>query len=522
MDTKKLTTHHITLTLILLYLTTLLIRSPYLQSRFRPTYSPRFGVTYHTEIRFDYQKSAFDRNEILLDLKSIRNLGVDIVRTDASWERVPINSVSAIAFDTWLIEQIHALGMKIILIIKTPEQIILYSTILDKVDYIQVSNEPNNLVFAQKAGSKNNTETTEKLSQYITLIKKYSPTSTIIINPVDLPKVRGIITSSWLDIYQDLNKKGVTFSVVGLDSYPGGPYQWGYPTNMSWPIQTIRQKNYSNNIGQIQVWIIETGAPTYKRSDTAQARYIKEAVLTALIEKVDGIIIYEAFDNKNASSEITTAIPNTTGIEGSFGLLHENRMPKPAYREYSQLIYDVRNKLPITIPFTIFLYETFTSVLRLIMPMGGPIALSELATTPCIFYSVIGLLFRYILGQLLPGNKRNRVAVFTALIIVAGMVIFQIATNTYALLWHLWLGYLLFFFLHIWCGIIQINIMSKNSTLSITPKYYLLLPSTVGMFVALILDLSILGWFLYILAETIIILAIKQYIVPKCKRNRAG
>ena len=72
-----------------------------------------FGVTYHTEIRFNKEIRSFNRGEIARDLQTIKELGVNMIRTDVCFNRVVgINPHEALKFDRWFVEEAKNKGLK--------------------------------------------------------------------------------------------------------------------------------------------------------------------------------------------------------------------------------------------------------------------------------------------------------------------------------------------------------------------------------------------------------------------------
>jgi hypothetical protein len=466
-----------------------------------------FGITYHTELRFDVENHHFMQEEVTKDLETIRQLGVDVVRTDVSWNRVPLGGDSALEFDSWYIDQVHAMGMKVMLIVKTQEQIDLYSKVLKRIDYIQITNEPNSTAFSVALGARNADEMIQKLISSFIQIHSYAPNSITVVNPIDVPAIRGYATISWTDLYRELAKNKVSPSITGFDSYPGGPYQWGYPSEVARSVWATRQSLGQSNGPTHPIWIIETGSPTYQRSLLSQANFVREVVSAAALSGSDGLIVYEAFDNPNVRSEVTDYNKETSATEGTFGLFHEDRTPKPAASEYTELIRNHRNGWPVKeTSIAQFFYVAISTLFRLIMPAGGPMVLSELAGFPSITFAVLGLGFRLVLAgmvSVIPFRSPALDVVLAAVILLA-ILVFQSVTETRVSLFQLLLSYSLLIFLFLWCGTSQISFLVHGPPTGLFDYIYALVPSVLGVSVVALLGMPIL-WFLVPLIESLLI-----------------
>jgi hypothetical protein len=499
---------------LLLVIAVFFAASEMLWGNAKRTQIPVFGITYHTELRFDKQKTAFQREEILKDLVTIRELGVDLVRTDVSWQRVPIGETPALEFDSWFAAQVHLMGMKLMFVLKTPEQITLYSSLLQKADYLQVANEPNSVAFSVALGSTDPLIIINKLVSNFHLIEAYSPDSITVLNPVDLPKIPGVITTSWIDLYQALAKNEIAPSIVGIDCYPGGPYQWGYPLELARSVAITRQSLAIGDTSEQPVWIIETGSPTYQRTLVSQSDYIKAVVKAVALSGTNGLIIYEAFDNSEVVSEVTEFHAATSLVEANFGLFYENRTPKPAALEYERLIKNFRSGLYVTeISLSQIAYVIFSAVFRLMMPSGGPMVLAELMSSPKFLFIVLGLVVRVLLGI---GLLRSDFKLpFIDIVIAAGILLFfslfQILSNTQLILWQLQLFYLIVFFLFLWSGTSQIALLSATQMNTPIDYFYPFLPLLFGFALAALMGMPTNLWFLIPFVETFLLVGLKTY-----------
>jgi len=80
-----------------------------------------------------------------------------------------------------------------------------------------------------------------------------------------------------------------------------------------------------------EVMFLETGYHTYFRSESNQAQYVENACRAAKEAGASGIFFYEYLENSEEPS----------GSERRFGLLHEDREPKPAWERYGSVISEL-------------------------------------------------------------------------------------------------------------------------------------------------------------------------------------
>ncbi|MGB3205757.1 MAG: hypothetical protein WBB28_12270 [Crinalium sp.] len=357
-----------------------------------------YGVTYHHEARLNISSTSFDPTKIREDLIKLSSLGANMLRSDVSFERVSIPLDLALEFDKWYVKEAKIHGLDVLMVIKTKEQIQTCVPFLkDDVTFWQLGNELNNQVFAESiVGKDTNLKMAAKwYEQNATLLKSIHPQAKIVLNPVDLPKIYPIIYTSWVDFYKELLKANIPFDIVGFDSYPGGSYQGGFPSDIARSV--ITAKKVAEKICK-PVWVMETGASTFKRSVSLQADYVNDVVASALQARADGIFIYEAFDETKVKSEVTSFIKESQEIEENFGILDIDGDPKPSFTVYKKAIELDQEGKPIPLSFSSKIYRLIAPFYRLIMPIGGPLGYNDFVDIPKTeFFS--GLIFRYIFGK---------------------------------------------------------------------------------------------------------------------------
>jgi hypothetical protein len=372
-----------------------------------------FGVTYHTDIRFDKTIKTFDRGAVMKDLDRMKSLGVTMIRTDVCFGRVDIGRKAALEFDSWFAEEAGKRGLEVLIIIKKEEHIKMYAHALkDKVTYWQIGNELTNRIFSdQIVGTDATLETTvEWCRKTASLLKSIHPKAKIAFNPNDLPGFH-IWYASWDKFYKALDAAGVPFDIIGVDSYPGSAFQGGFPTEVSRSIETA--KKLAEKDGK-EVWILETGAPSFGRSEELQACYVNDMVSSAVRAGTDGIFMYEAFNEPEVVSEVADAVEGAHSLadavkgahslEASFGLFDVNGNPRPSFWAYHRAITQDRagESIPLS-PYAKW-YKAFSPIYRLMMPIGGPMTFNDLADIP-ITESILGFFARYALGKTIASKK---------------------------------------------------------------------------------------------------------------------
>jgi len=76
---------------------------------------------------------------------------------------------------------------------------------------------------------------------------------------------------------------------------------------------------------------LETGYHTHFRRESNQAQYVENACRAAKDAGASGIFFYECLENSEEPS----------GSERRFGLVHNNRAPKPAWERYASVIREL-------------------------------------------------------------------------------------------------------------------------------------------------------------------------------------
>lgn len=125
----------------------------------------------------------------------------------------------------------------------------------------------------------------------------------------------------WIGWIQRVSER-VNFDAIGLQAYPcifNPDPDKAY--DIVWDIESAK-------VFGKEVMILETGYHTYFRSEKNQAEYVENAFTAAKSGGASGIFFYEYLDNSEEPS----------GSERNFGLLRENREPKPAWERYGKVI----------------------------------------------------------------------------------------------------------------------------------------------------------------------------------------
>ncbi len=400
-------------------------------------------------------------------------------------------------------------------IVKTPEQIKFYSSLIDRVDFLQVNNEPNNIAFSASIGSSKPSKIIADLDRKLLLVKNISLKTQTVVNPVDLPKFPVLVSMSWLDLYEDLNYIDNLPSIIGIDSYPGGPYQWGYPLEIAKSITSTRKKLNEITNNNRPLWIIETGSPTYNRSLESQANYVENVFKAAINSQANGVVFYEAFDSSDVDSEVTRYLPSSRNIEANFGFFYKNRLAKPVVEEFRSLFHDFQegnNRNFFSLNY--FFYIFFSTVFRLIIPSGAPMALSELAGFPNFYFAALGIIFRCILGLNISRLYReyrffDLILAFSILVL---FLLFQVIEEVYPLVWYLHFLYSMVFLLFLLGGTTQIALFASNSSFKnyqFIQFFKFLYPSLIGILATIIINSPVLSWFFISFVETVILVFCK-------------
>jgi len=286
--------------------------------------------------------------------------------------------------------------MDVLMIVKSREQIeACVPRLRSLVRYWQLGNEPTNRTFTDEWMGKD--ISLDQVVQWYSInarrLKKLHPGARIVLNPNDLPRFDRWYTS-WVNFYEALERARVPYDIVGVDSYPGGAYQGGFPSDVGRTIATA--KKLGDKFGK-PVWLVESGSPTFGRSEKLQANFVNDVVASAARAKADGIIIYQAFDEQ-AESEVTRGVAGSTTIESSFGLMTGTGQAKAAYSTLRRIIgLDRRGE---EIPYTSAAnwYSVLSKIYRQIMPLGGPLGFNDLVDYPGLDI-LTGFALRYALGK---------------------------------------------------------------------------------------------------------------------------
>ena len=226
-----------------------------------------FGITYHPDMRFEPQ-TGFDQEQILKDLRLIQRSGVNFIRTDTTLGRTAASSEKCLVFDRWFAEQAGKMGLELLFIVKNRAQLdACVPNLKDLVTYWQLGNEPNNRIFTDEWIGKDITlqDVIGWYKDNATRLKELHPRARIVLNPNDLPAV---VTwyASWTNFYEAIEAAHVPYDIIGVDSYPGGAYQGGFPSEIKRTGLTAKKlgKKYNK-----PAWLVETGAPVFGRSERA-------------------------------------------------------------------------------------------------------------------------------------------------------------------------------------------------------------------------------------------------------------